>query len=354
MRFFPKCKDVTFNIFTFLDLRSLARGSVVCKNWKNVSENASLWQEILNKTDLLLVKTENSFMSIAWKYRDISLIFSNSERFYLAIEACKISAKHDSRNGAYGFRDLCQKACDMNRYDIALKCQQLAKHYFADAGNAAMSYFIKSQAVKSDFLEIYQQLVEMSVNLIDDDREYGLQSLMEVAKKLADLNKFDEAMQYTQLAKTLRDSRGCSRGRNHDDDIHPFSVMGEHMLSLKQYKLAEDCALKMDTHTKSWLYAEIVVKQIQEENVVNDRLFSEIKSGTAPFIMAAEGLVFGLIACGRHDEAKSFAKLRMQIDRAYGKHSFESKLKENLGVSVGDWLARVESTTTCPSPTLLL
>lgn len=153
MNFFPKVDDVTLNMFTFLDLRSLDRGSLVCRNWRNVSENASLWREILNKTDLSRVKTKNSFMSMAWKYRDISLIFSNSERFYPAIEACKISAKHDSHNGAYGFRDLCQKACDMNRYDIALQCQQLAKHYCADAGNAAMSYFIKSQAAKSDFLK---------------------------------------------------------------------------------------------------------------------------------------------------------------------------------------------------------
>lgn len=351
MKFFSSGDDITLNIFAYLDLRSLARSALVCRNWKDISGDVSLWREILNKTDLSFVKTPNSFMSIAWKYRDISLIFINSRRFYPAIEACKISAKHDSRNGAYGFRDLCQKACDMNRYDIALKCQQLATYYCADAGNSAMRYFINSQSAESDFLEIYQQLIEMSVNLIDDDREYGLESLMEIAKKLADLNKFDEAMQYTQLARTLRDSRDCDRRRNHSDDIHPFKFMGKHMLSLKQYKLAEECARKIDVkhYHPEWLYAEIIVKQIQEENFVNDRLFSEIKSGTAPFIMAAEGLVFGLITYGRYDEAKSFAKLRMQLDWAYGKHGFECKIKEKLGVSVGDWLARVESMGTSPT-----
>jgi tetratricopeptide (TPR) repeat protein len=349
MKFFPPINDITFNIFTFLDLRSLVRSSLVCKNWKDVSENASLWREILNRTDLSLVETKNSFISIAWKYRDISLIFSDSERFHPAIEACKISAKHDPHNGAYGFRDICQKACDMNRYDIALKCQQLAKHYYADAGNAAMSYFIKSQAAKSDFLEIYQQLIEMSVNLIEDDREYGLQSLMEVAKKLADLNRFGEAMHYTQLARTLRDSRDCTRGRDHSDDIHPFTFMGKHMLSLKQYKLAEECARKIDVrhYHPEWLYAEIVVKQIQEEHFVNDRLFSEIRPKMAPFITAAEGLVFGLIACGRYDEAKDFTKLRMQLDRVVGKYDFKRKIKENLGVSVEDWFAGVEPPATC-------
>jgi len=67
MKFFPNVNDVTFNIFTFLDLRSLARASLVCINWRDVSDNASLWREILNKTDLSRVKTENSFISIAWK-----------------------------------------------------------------------------------------------------------------------------------------------------------------------------------------------------------------------------------------------------------------------------------------------
>jgi tetratricopeptide (TPR) repeat protein len=348
MKFFSRMPDdITSTVFSFLDLNSLARCSIVSKQWKDLPGSDYVWQKILNKTDLSFVKTENSFMSDAWKYRDIALILIKSGRFNSAVEACKISSEHNAHNGAYGFRDLCQKACDMNRYDVALKCQQLAKHYCEDAGNAAMSYLIKSQTAKSDFLEIYHQLVEMSVNLIDNDREYGLQSLMEVAKKLANLNKFDEAMQYTQLAKTLRDSKGCSRGRNHSDDIHPFSFMGKHMLSLKQYKLAEDCAQKTDDNHSipTRLYAEIIVKQIKEENVVNDRLFSEIKSETMPFIMAAEGLVFGLIGHGRYDEAKDFAKLRMQLDWCYGKHQFESQLKEKLGVSVNDWFAKVEPTS---------
>ena len=352
MKFFSKMPDdVTLHIFTFLDPRSLARSSLVSKHWKDLSGADFLWREILNNADLSFVKTPYSFMGDDWKYRDISFIFIKAGRFDSAVEACKISSKHDAHNGAYGFRDLCQKACDMNRYDVAIKCQQLAKQYYADAGNSSMSYVIKSQIAKSDFLETYQQLVNMSVNLIDDDREYGLQSLMEVAKKLADLNKLDEAMQYTLLARTLRDSRGCNRGRNHSDDTHPFTFMGKHMLSLKQYKLAEECARKLDAryYSPSWLYAEIIVKQIEEEHFVNDRLFSEIKSGTAPFIMAAEGLVFGLIECGRYDEAKNFAKLRMQLEWGYGKCSFESKLKEKLGVSVGDWFAKIEPTAASPT-----
>lgn len=336
--------ELMIHIFSFLDVRSLSRCSLVDKQWKLLSSDKILWSNIFRKTNLSHVKTENSFMSEAWRYRDLSLIFSQSKRFGSAIAACEKCAQLDAHNGAYSFRDLSKMACEAKDYKTALRCQQLAKQYYADAGNEAMSFFIKSQVKELNFLENSESLIQLSVDLINEDREFGLLALITVAKKFADLQMFDEAMKYTQLGRSLRDSRRCTRGRNHNDDIHPFVEMGKHMLSLKQYKLAEECARKLDEkyYHPDWLYSDIIVKQMQEENYVNEALFFEIGTETSPWIKASEALVFGLIDNERYVEAQKIAKSRLQATWDFGKHDFSYRLERklfSLGINITLWLS---------------
>lgn len=335
--------ELMLYIFSFLDVRSLSRCSLVDQRWKQLSSDRILWTNIFEKTDLSHVRTQRSFMSEAWRYRDLTLNFSGSNRFEPAIAACEKCAQLDAYNGAYGFRDLCKKACEVKDYKTAMKCQKLAKQYYADAGNEAMSFLIKSQVEDLNFLEHSEALIQLSVELIDEDREFGLQALITVAKKFADLQMFKEAMKYTQLGRTLRDSRHCSRRRNHNDDIHPFNEMGKHMLSLRQYKLSEECARKLDKqyHYPEEFYSDIIVKQIQEENFVNEALFSEIRPETKSWITASEGLVFGLIDNGRYDEAQKIAKSRLQATWGFRKHEFKHKLEKkllSLGINAILWL----------------
>ena len=279
------------------------------------------------------MKTQLSFVSEDWRYRDLALIFTGSGRFEPAIAACEKSAQLNAHNGAYGFRDLCTKACEVNDYKTALECQKLSKQYYADAGNQSMSILIISQTEDSNFLEHSEALVQSSVDLIDEDREFGLQALISVAKKFADLQMFEDAMTYTELASTLKVARGCKRDRDTSNDVYPFIEMSQYMLSLKQYKLAEEYARKVNPcfcSSPNWLFSNIIAKQMQEENFVNEALFSEINNVTEAWRRTCEALVFGLIDNGRYDEAQKFAKSRLQTAPNYGKDDFKRKLERKL------------------------
>ena len=332
-------KELLLHILSLLDMKDLCTCSLVSKQWKLVSEDKSLWSCIFDttdlshgKTNLSHIKTEHSFMGDAWKYRDLALEFGKSHRFGMAIASCEQSAKIDPFNGAYGFRDLCQVACEAKDYNTARTVQLLAKKYLANAGNEAMSFFIKSRVVDANFLECSNELIRLAVALIDDDREFGLQALIEIAKKFADLGKFEEAMRLTQQARTLRDSRSCERGRNHSEDIHPYTKMGYHMLSLKQYKLAVECAQKIDKHYfhPEWLLSDIFIKQMHDENSINEHLLSQLKPETAPWITAFEELAYHLIDNKKFDEALKISEKRLQTEWVFGKFEFTHKLKTKL------------------------
>lgn len=334
--------ELMLRIFSLLDLKGINRCSLVCKKWRQISAEESLWVIIFNSTDLSHLKTELSFINKSWIYRDLASIFKQSGRFRMAIAACEKCASIDAHNGAYGFRDLSKTACTNKDYKAAAEFQQLAKKHHADAGSDAMSYFIKCQVADSNFLEASEQLIAMSVALIDEDREFGLQALMTIAEKFANLQLFDEAMECTQQARTLGDSKVCKRARDHSDGVHPFVEMGKHMLSLKQYKLAEECARKLEAsfyHPES-LYSDIIIKQATEENFINEPLLAELKPETLPWTTAYEGLVFALIEHKRFDEAQIFAKTRLQTKWDYNLREFRSKLRvklSNLSIDTSSW-----------------
>ncbi len=340
--------EIIVRIFSFLGI-TLLKCPQVCKEWKRLSSDndlwsRELWSDIFKTADLSHVKTYNSFMKEDSKYRDIALQFMKSNKIGVAIAACERCAQINASNGAWGFRDLCKAACDRKEYETALQCQQLSKKYEADAGNQAMSYFIISQVCDPNFLESAEKLISHSKALINKDREFGLQALMTIAKKFADLQKYEKAMQCTQLARTLGDARDCTRGRNQNDDIHPFNLMSAHMLGLKQYKLAEECARKGESHFchTDWLFSYIIKKQMEQENFVNIALLTEISPNTLPGITTYEAVVFHLIDHGRFNEAKKWAKIRLNIDWEYDKHPFKINLERKLagsGIVMNAWLS---------------
>ncbi len=333
--------ELIVHIFSFFDMRTLVRCPSICREWKELSSDEILWKGIFEKTNLSQFKLKFFSLDEAWTYRDISSKFIESGRFGAAIAACNKCGELNKSNGAYALRDLCMKACEIKDYEMAYRCQKLAEEYVAYAekdtehtacaANETISYIIKSQVTDPNFLENYENLINLSVTLIDKDREFGLQALIAIAKKFADLQLFDKAMELTQLAKTLGDSRVCKRGRNHSDDIHPFNQMSKHMLSLKQYKLAEECADKsVEQCPSSWLYSEIVIKQIREEKFFNEPLYSKVKHGTMPWICASEALVFNLIDMGRIEEAQKIAQERLQLTWFYGMSDFKKKFEEKI------------------------
>lgn len=331
------------NIFSYLNLQSLAGCSEVDRCWKQLSSDRALWSPIFENTDLSHVKTPYSSISPSWKYRNLALSFTSSDRFGAAIAACEKAAKLDNINGAYGLRDICKQASKVKDYKTAIQCQQLAKQYHPDAGDEAMSFLIQSQVKDANFIENSEKLLQLSLALINEDREFGFQALMPVVKKCADLGMFEKAMEYTRIGQTLGNLKTCSRPRDHSDDIDPFREMSCHMLSLKQYKLSEECARKLDTnryHPES-LFADIIFKQIEEENFFNELLIAELKPGTLFWVKAYNGLVFGLLDHERYEEAKKYAQSRLQAPSEFGKFDFIVELKKkfaDLKMDVDLWL----------------
>lgn len=324
--------ELILHIFSFLDVQSLNRCFLVSHKWKMLSSDRVLWNKIFEDFDLSKFKIKLFFMNEAWQYRSLSISFNESNCFGAAIAAAEKCAKFDAIKAAYAFKEICQKACEVKDYKTASQCQKLSKQHFADAGNLAMSFLIKSRVENADFLDHCEKLVELSLSLIDQDREFGLQALLAIAKKLADLSMFEKAIDYTELATALRGSRSCNRARNKCNDVHPFLQMAEYMIYLKQYVLAEECAKKADQNDYDcqWIYADIVIQQIQEENFVNESLFSKLETETMPWMKASEALVFGLIDNNRYCEAQKIAKSILQATWDFGKSKFKRKLEEKL------------------------
>lgn len=307
------------HIFSYLKMRGLIRCSLVNRQWKLVYGDRTLWKLI--KTDMSNEKFfDVAFMEMARKYKNIFSKFSASrfgcvmhayeKRFGSVKGGLSNCEKLSTEMSAYAIRDLCQAACDSKDYQIAMNCHWFAKQYLADAGNEAMSYIIISQVSDQNFLEKSNDLIQLSKDLINDDLEFGLKALMAVACKFADLKMFREAIKNTQFAQTLRDTKTCQRKRDFSLDIQPFMAMGKHALSMNNYDLAEYCARKLDKRSfnPQLFYADIIIKQIQENNSINKTLFSEITPQTPAWKKAIEGLVAGLNKHKRFDEAKKIGR----------------------------------------------
>jgi hypothetical protein len=320
--------QLMLRVFSYLDILNLSKCSLVNHQWKRWSSDKTLWKNLIAKFDISQWAPQ-TYMGVAWKYRDLALSFSKSFLFGAAITCCETGMKHgDSIGGPHTLRDICRRACQIKDYKTALECQQLAKQLLASAGNLAMSDIIHFQTRAANFLENSEKLIESSLNLIEEDRDLGLEALVTIAKKFASLQMFDKAMQYTQLATNVRDSKKCSRSGEHID-IQPFREMGKHMLSLNQCNLAEECAKKIGRNNfAKELFADIIIKQIQEENFINERLLAEIEFDTIPWERACEGLVFGLIDKARYEEAQKIANLRLQSN--FGNSRFTEKLRHKL------------------------
>lgn len=138
--------DVLLRIFSFLDARTLTgKISLVDHVWKHLSFNRVLWSVVLKKENLFHRQREAA-LTMGWKYRNLSLHFCTLNHFEIAILICNKSALYSHTIAAYGFLEICQEACKVKNYEIALKCQELAKKHDPMAGNIAMGYYKQSQA----------------------------------------------------------------------------------------------------------------------------------------------------------------------------------------------------------------
>lgn len=334
-------KELALAIFAFLDRQSLSRCFLVSHDWKLLADDRFLWSEIFRRRPIL--ERENSPFNEAKEYHDIAIKFSQSGLFGAAFAASQVCVQFTPEVGAYSFSYLSKKACDAKRYEAALDFQQLAMAHHADAGNEAESYLIIGQISEANFLDKSDQLIQRAVALIDSDREFGLQALVAIAKKFADLKMFEGSMKYAQLAQSLGEAKTCLRKRNFDRDTHPFTEMSRHMLSLKQYALAEECAKKMDARfcQPANIYADIILAQMEDEDYINESLLAELKPETMPWVQTHEGLVFGLIAKGRYKEGQKLAQIRLQVEWRYGVAEFKRELKnklDGLGLDSNDWM----------------
>lgn len=138
-------QEIFLRIFSYLEARSLAsKNSLVSHFWNKLSINKGLWKVVLKKEKNLFYRHKET-ATMGWKYRQLSIHFCNLNRFEIAILICQKAVLFSHVEAAYGFSDLCQKACDAKNYEIARKCQDLAKKHDPQAGKVALRYLLESQ-----------------------------------------------------------------------------------------------------------------------------------------------------------------------------------------------------------------
>ena len=158
------------NIFAFFNLDNIISYPLINRLWKQLfkdnkkelSAHTKIWYRIFDKSSLARTQTIHSIpihSSInkcsSLKYHDIAMHLFNSNRFGPALAASHASAKFNAINGAFSFKNLCEKACDNNDYALAMHCQKLSKHYSSYIGNRVMCYLIIHQTSNANFLEKY-------------------------------------------------------------------------------------------------------------------------------------------------------------------------------------------------------
>lgn len=319
--------------FSFLDLKHLSRCFLVNKKWKHLASSNLLWKSVFERTNFVFLRTYNSFISEAWKYRDLSMNFARANQFGAAIAACQKCAELSSINGAQGFKDLCEKACRIKDYKTAVECAQLAESCHPDVGSQAINIFIKTQLIEVteiQFLKNVNNLIDMSVDLVDKDREFGLDALISVAKKMADFKNLEVAIRYTVRAEALKKEKKCKRQRNEEQDVNPFFEMAQHMLTLKEYGFAESCAKQSKHKLIDSLLTEIVIKQLEEEEIFNEGLLKQLKPGTIYWITAYERAALGLIDHKKFRKANEMLKIRFSAEKICNTRPFRYELKQKL------------------------
>jgi hypothetical protein len=291
--------EIVMHVFSSLDFRSLARCSLVCKKWKQLSSAQNLWKDLFVKQVLPYGFRVTSY------YARLTFPFVGSQRCEVALAGCEmIPLSHGGDKEcvdhvrAESFRDLCKQACLVHEYKFAQECQQKASQYLAEAGSQAMWVLIKTQAEDSDFLEKSEKLLQLARELIKQDREYGLDALIAVAKRFADLKDFTQALKLIEEARTLRDSiplieRPTSpfdREYHFDRNILPVAEMCKHLVRLGQYELVQECFKNIE---KEYFHPEWLPKEmgeVEEENFIKRLLSPELQSGTIPWVMAEKEL----------------------------------------------------------------
>jgi hypothetical protein len=286
-----------------------------------IKSGASSWliaeervgEALFAKIDLPQLTIDGSAFSGAEMWKQLSIKLFESHRYGPGLAACKKCAALDAACGVEGFKALCESACSNEQYEVAEQCQRYAQNYDADAGNEAMSCILESQAEGSAYKDL-EHLIQLSVDLTEKDREFGLRPLMAIAKRYAKLSDFPRALSCTQLAKKIRDSKKCERERDQDKDAFPFSAMCLYMLSLKQYKLAEEYAGRSEVESElesdglEWLFSRIIITQIQED-ALNENLLSKLKPGSMTWQEVSPGLVVYYNSHGKSEEAKKVEML---------------------------------------------
>lgn len=142
------------------------------------------WTQCFNTIDLAPIETRHSFMEPSWRYRDFSEILVKGGYVNAGLAAAKKCVEMDPHNGGYALRDLCQWT--LSNPDFALQCAELAKTAYADAGSEAMMYILLSRIAEVNEAKEMDELIERSVALTREDREYGLKVLFVICLRLTD------------------------------------------------------------------------------------------------------------------------------------------------------------------------
>jgi hypothetical protein len=381
--------DIIVSIFTSLGLQ-LKDCTAICKKWYLLTTQATektrqLWLTIFNNISMSRQRTLNwdgRFCSFddsdSQKYWFIADYCSGCHKFGLALAAADKCESLDPTKGALAFGSIIRAALWIKDYKLAEQCQQLANKYSPNEGSLIfregdneIKKHILSKIKHQDFLEVSDKLISLSLALIDNDDSsgfglwLGLESLMTIALQFAKLQKFEEAMKYTQLARTLRDAKAPQKKRS-QNYIKLFNQMGLRLLSLKQYKLAEECAKSGEPQLiyPDYLYAKIIIGQIRDENYVNETLLDQLRFNNNIYIetstknndealSACREAVFALIDQGKYKEAKKYAEICLQKDRVERRKiefftslvelALEAEANETIPLLIEDMLLRIEN-----------
>ncbi len=309
---------VIAHIVSFTDFQTAARCSLLDKKWNMITTCRTFWNTVWKNTRLTEYLNGHYYSSAGYSYRVVSERFSKAYQFQAAIAACVKCNEINSPYAAMGLREICKSLCKIKNYPLALECQALAKHYYADCGHEAMGHILNSQVNDEDFCYQYEELILSASTLLEENKEYGLKALIAIAKKLADMQKYEEAFTCASI------------GIDHNlekDPHHPYLQMGMHMLTLNEHKKAKDYADQMP-YPPIDLYADIAVKQIINEDVMND-IFIYIESDIEAVIRTCEKVIFELIDQNDLYSAMGCTKLRLQLPEGIFKFkvALSNKLK---------------------------
>ncbi len=278
------------------------------------------------EADLSRLETSNSFLGRDWRYRDLSKIFAQHSYWKLAFQAAKQCSELDADNGANNFVILCRLALRQNDEKNALECQKMAEELNKYTGGKSLLEILKKRMEGEDepqkaLARIQDDLMRLS----DLHEEWGRRCLLAVAKKAAEAQKNEMAIEFTKRANW--------------GDIDAYNDMAWHCLKLKQYELSELMARK--AYSFGCLLEEIVEGKLAD-GIVDTRLIDELFTLGRIRESIMLQIISVLFAQEKHGQARQLIIRYFEGLKQFLRDSLIQKLEKRLPHEIKSWLRQAD------------